>query len=70
MSAPDVPVHGHIAESVLAKFEDDPGGLHQQVHLLSVYLIEKYGGPWRSMGAIEMAIRLLEGEHSDGTEVQ
>ncbi len=56
----------HNADYVLQRFHDGMP-LEAQVDLLAEFLIDYFGGPWRSMGAIEMAIRLLAGEErTDG----
>ena len=47
-------------KTILEQLGKDNIGIEKQIDLLAQYLMENFGGPTKSEGAIEMAVRLLE----------
>ena len=49
-----------MEKTILEQLELDNLPIEKQIDLLATYLMKEFGGPIKSEGAIEMAVRLLE----------
>ena len=48
-----------MEKTILEQLELDNLPIEKQIDLLATYLMKEFGGPIKSEGAIEMAVRLL-----------